>query len=1062
MNKLNAFVLSVGIFLSVSVFAQKTVIYTDADAEFKTGIELFQKEKYGAAQKNFIKVIESHPDRESLVHIDAEYYKAICAIELFNKDGELYLKQFIKEHPESPKVKNAYFYLGKYNYRKKKYKESIDWFQKVDIYDLTTEELAEFYFKRGYCYFEGNKYPEAKKDFNEIKDVDNKYAAAAKYYNAHISYSEKNYETALTDFLKLQKNETFGSIVPYYIAQIYYLQNKYEQVIAYAPPLLDSTEAKLVPQIARIIGESYYRTSRYKEAIPYLKKYEKAAGRLSREDFYQLGYAYYKVNDYDEAITYFINVTNIADDSLMQNAYYHLGDCYIKMGNKQFARNAFGAASKLNFDKVIQEDALFNYAKLCYELAYNPYNEAIKAFQQYIKNYPNSIRIDEAQTYLVNVFITTKNYKGALEALETIKMLTPELKQTHQKVAYYYGIDLFNNMQYDEAIKLFDRSLTYIFDKNVRALSIYWKAEAYYRSKQYQKAIDSYQDYIFEPGSIGKSEVSDATYNVGYAYYKLTDYPNSILWFRKFATFIPKTDPKKINDAYNRIGDGYFMMREFANAADYYGQSYKIKLLNADYALFQKALAEGVIKKYTDKIADLKLFINTYATTSSTYVQRAKFELAMTYLADNQNDLALNNFQKFIDEYPNSIYTNTALSKMGLIYYNKKDDDNALTSFDKLIKRDRKSAEANEAINVVKTIYTTKGNVQGMADYLASVGAAIPQAALDSIGYGIGKNHYMEQDCKNVIIDFEKYIQKFPDGIFILQANFYKAECDYKLGNTDAALTAYAFVIGKNKNEFTEQSLSRASDIVYKKQSYTQALDYYKQLEQIAENPKNNAFAKIGLMRCNYKLKNYPDAIDYAYNVVGTEKTGIELTNEAHYIIASSRLAVVQNEKAHLIDTLKFDTQKYDDALAEFQAVANTAKNELGAESHYNIAYIYYLKNNYKQSEKSIFDFIKGSGDFPYWTTKVLILLADNYIALKDNFQAKTTLKSVISDSDIPELIKIAQKKLDKIIADEEAAKLPQITIDPVQLQFKGDSTEQKKLFNEPVIVPQKGEPKHE
>src|SRR3972149_769181 len=119
-----------------------------------------------------------------------------------------------------------------------------------------------------------------------------------------------------------------------------------------------------------------------------------------------------------------------------------------------------------------------------------------------------------------------------------------------------------------------------------------------------------------------------------------------------------------------------------------------------------------------------------------------------------------------------------------------------------------------------------------MEDYLASIGAAIPQVTLDSISYSIGKNHYLEQDCKSVITDFEKYFQKFPDGIFILDANFYKAECDFKSENTEAALTGYTFVIGKNKNQFTEQSLYRASDILYKKQNYIQALEYFKQLEQ--------------------------------------------------------------------------------------------------------------------------------------------------------------------------------------------------------------------------------------
>lgn len=1045
MNRLKLASVVFALGLSLSGLAQQTRIYTDPDAEFKQGIELFQKEKFGAAQKSFAKTMVSHPDPNSLVHIDAEFYHAICAIELFNKDGELYLKEFIANHPESPKVKTAYFYLGKYNYRKKKWRDVIDWFAKVDIYDLTTDELAEFYFKRGYSYFMTDKFADAKKDLNEIKDVDNKYAGPAKYYYAHIAYTEKNYETALIDFKRLQTNETFGSVVPYYIAQIYYLENKYDSVISYAPALLDSATTKRAPEIARVLGESYYRKDNYKAAIPYLLKYEKATGELSRKDNFELGYAYYKVGNCDEALNYFVKTTNI-DDSLVQSAYYHMGDCYLKMDNKQHARNAFGQASKLDFDKSIQEDALYNYAKLCYELAYNPYNEAIKAFQKYIKEYPNSTRLDEAYTFLVNVFTTTKSYKEALQALESIKVLTPELKQAHQKIAYFRGVDLFNNMEYSDAVKMFDKSLTYNFDKNIRAEAIYWRAESYYRLKQYEASIDNYEQYLLEPGAINKSEICEANYNIGYAYLKLKDFPNSILWFRKFVTFKPQADPLKVNDALNRIGDGYFMSRDFSNAVDYYGQSYKMKLINPDYALFQKALANGVMKKYKEKIADLNAYLTEYGKSNSVYVQRVRFELPLTYSVDNQTDQALVLFKKFCDDYPNSAYVNTALSKIALIYYARKEDDNALVFFDRLIKRDCKSPEANEAINTVKAIYTAKGNVQAMEDYLASVGAAIPQASLDSISYGIGRNHYMEQDCNASVSDFQKYIQKYPDGIFILEANFYKAECDYKLGNTEAALNSYLYILSKNKSAYTEQSLYKASDILYKKNDFAKALEVYSQMDQQSEDPKNHAAAKVGLMRCYAQLKNYSMLIPAATTVLGLENNSKGLNDEAHQNIASALLA----------------TEKYDEAFAEYKALANSSKSEVGAEAGYQVAYILYLKNEFAQSQKAVFDLINGDGDFPYWVTKALILLSDDYVALKDNFQAKTTLKSIISDSDIPEFIKEAQDKLNKIVADEEAAKQNKSMSEPLKVEFEGNTTEQNKLFNEPVILEPEGGNNHE
>ncbi len=1052
MNNSKIIGLIVGVFISVCVVAQKTNIYTHPDAEFEKAIELFQKEKYGAAQKSFTNIVASHSDPHNLVRIDAEYYNAICASELFNKDGELYLKQFVIDHPESPKVKSAYFYLGKYNYRKKKYKDVLNWFEKVDIYDLTTEELAEFYFKRGYSYFQGEKFTEAKKDFNEIKDVENKYASAAKYYAAHIAYNEKNYEIALRDFIHLQKNETFGSVVPYYIAQIYYLQKQYEKVISYAPHLLDSVNTKRAPEIARILGESYYRTNQYKEAIPYLKQYEKSANGLQRQDNYQMGYAYYKTNDCASAIDYFIKVTEGDDDSLSQNASYHMGDCYLKMDKKQNAITAFGKASKGEFDKTIQEDALYNYAKLCYETAFNPYNEAIRAFQKYIKDFPNAPHVDEAYTYLVNVFITTKSYKEALEAIEKIKTLTPELKQAYQKVAYYRGVDLFNNLEFAEAIKSFDKSQKYTFDKEVTASAIYWKAESYYRLKQYPKAIETYSDYIDEPGAIGKSEISDANYNIGYSYYKLNDWENSNLWFRKFVTFKPAADAKKINDAYNRIGDGYFMTRDFTNAADYYDQSFRMKLMNPDYALFQKAMAEGVMKKYPEKIADLKLFIQTYASTSSTYNLQARYELAQSYYIDNQTELALSSFKKFLEDYPNSKYENSCLSKIGLIYYFKLDDDNALTYFDRLIKRDRKSPDADAAIEIVKKIYTAKGNVDVLDNYLKSIGAAIPQAALDSIAYNIGKTHLLEKEYDKVIVDFEKYIAKFPNGIFILQANFYKAECEYSAGKSDASLVGYTYVIGKPKSEFTEQSLSRAADIVYRKQDYKTALDYYKQLEQVAENPKNNTAAKIGLMRCNFQMKNYPEAKISARNVLTNEKPAKELTNEAHYVIASSAFEIAAQQR--YVDTTKpEDFTKYDEALQEYQYVVENAKNEIGTEAKYNVANIQFLKKDYKKSQKTIFELVNGEGDFPYWTDKAMILLADNYLAVKDNFQAKETLKGVISESDNKDLVKIGQDKLDKILAHEAAIKkAKEVKEQPLNIQFEGSSPQQNNLFVDPSM----------
>ena len=410
--------------------AQRTNFYLDKEQEFKKGIEFFDKQKYGSALKCFQSVIENQSKEKSLQRSDAEFYAAICALELFHKDGEWRLRKFIDENPGHNKIKFAYFHLGKSKYRKKKYIETIEWMEKVDVQDLNTEDLSELYFKRGYSYLETGKTDKAKLDLYEIKDVDNKYTHPANYYYSHIAYTEKNYQTALEGFNRLLKNETFGPVVPYYIAQIYFLQGKYEEVIKVGPQLLnDSNHVQKAGEINRIVGESYFYLKEYANSIPYLTKQNPA----KRSGLYQLAYAYYKTGDYTLAAEKFELITE-TKDSLAQNANYHLADCYLKLNDKIKARNAFYNAYSNNLNTEITEDALFNFANLCYETDFSPFNEAINSFTKYIQEYPNSSRKDKAYEGLINCLMYTKNYSQVIKTIEKVTNPDIKLKTAYQKL----------------------------------------------------------------------------------------------------------------------------------------------------------------------------------------------------------------------------------------------------------------------------------------------------------------------------------------------------------------------------------------------------------------------------------------------------------------------------------------------------------------------------------------------------------------------------------------------------------------------------------------------------
>jgi len=386
------------------VYAQKTTNYRAPIVQYRDAVELFNKEKYGAAQENFKLLVDARGYPVEM-RANALFYEALCALRLHNADAENLMMAFIKDYPENPKVNRGYYELAGYYFTNKKYGSALQAYEKTDILQLNEEETADYHFKTGYSYFMQQDYDNAKKSFFEIIDKESKYKAPANYYYAHIAYTEKNYESALKAFNKLLNDENYSKIAPYYMIQIYYYQQKFDEIIVLAPALLDSTSnSKRTPEIARITAEAYYHTERYQEALPYLELYlQKNTAPLLRKDHYMIAYTYYKANEYTKAIENFKKISTAENDSLSQLAYYHQAQCYLATGQKQFAMNMFASAYKMDVDKQIQENAMFTYAKLAYETAFNPYNEAVNVLTNTLKNIPdrkNSMKLTNTyQTY---------------------------------------------------------------------------------------------------------------------------------------------------------------------------------------------------------------------------------------------------------------------------------------------------------------------------------------------------------------------------------------------------------------------------------------------------------------------------------------------------------------------------------------------------------------------------------------------------------------------------------------------------------------------------------------
>src|ERR1035437_4879599 len=112
-------------FIVLQLHAQKSLIYTMSDQDYKTAMELYEKQKYADARHFFQKVADNPANARTGMQADAAYYAALSALELYNPDAEYLLNSFIADNSENSKANEAYFYMARFQYNNKKYKKAV-------------------------------------------------------------------------------------------------------------------------------------------------------------------------------------------------------------------------------------------------------------------------------------------------------------------------------------------------------------------------------------------------------------------------------------------------------------------------------------------------------------------------------------------------------------------------------------------------------------------------------------------------------------------------------------------------------------------------------------------------------------------------------------------------------------------------------------------------------------------------------------------------------------------------------------------------------------------------
>ncbi|MBM3403614.1 MAG: tetratricopeptide repeat protein [Bacteroidetes bacterium] len=991
--------------------SQQTAVFDDPEHLYQKGIELFLHEKFTAARQVFEKV-SATPEISPFLHAESNYHLAACAAELTHEDVIHLLRNFIRDYPDSKRSEYAHFLIGRSYFRSKNFKNALENFEEIDTRSLNNQDLAGFYYMKGFCLLQQDDFDKAQRHFSQVINTQTIYAIPATYYNAYIYYEKRNFASALKGFEQVKNENEFNKTVPYYIAQCHYNLGHLDEFIATASSMYDNAPKgdKKKSELGKLLGHVYFRKGEYTKAAEYYSESLSTQSKPTSNEQYELAYSYFMNDQFQEAIPAFQPLT-FGQDTLAQLANYYLGCCYIKTDQKQYAYKAFSNASKVAFNQGIHEESVFNTAKLSYELAFNPYNETVELLRDFIRQFPSSQRIDEAHSYLVNIFLNTRNYKEALEIIPLLKSDDTGLLKAILQIYYFRATELFNEARFQEAIELYKKCYETSQRPGAKPEGflpedcLFWIGESFSRTGNQWSTIKYLKEFINSAKAKQSVNYPIAYYSLGYASFHRKEFAPALDHFINFLKNPGKADQVMIADATLRKADCFMMQKNYPEAIPAYQEAIRMRSADKDYALLQLANTYGATGDIRMKIKTLAELISSHP--KSKIIPEAIYELGISYMLLRDNNKAIESFQEIFTNYKNSGYVPRALLKTGIIQYNNDQLVAAANTFKQVIREFAGTQEAVEALASYRNISLETNKVNEFLEFTKDIPSAnLSTATKDSLLYMAAENRFMDGKCDEARKGFTDYMQQFSRGTFIISARYYLAECDYAKPAYAEALRGYKFVADKPTNSFSENALSKVAGIYLSDKKYDSAAYYFTRLETVASSPSKLTDAHAGLMRSHFLSGNFNLATTNAKKLLDNEKTSDKLRSEALLISGKSAM----------------QTGNFTSAAEYFRSILKGARNENAAESLYYLALIEFNNNNLKESEKLCFQLIREYGSFDTWVAKSFILLADVYSKSGNIYQAKQTLMSIIENHEGSDLVNEAREKLKQIESLEKPA----------------------------------------
>lgn len=623
---------------------------------------------------------------------------------------------------------------------------------------------------------------------------------------------------------------------------------------------------------------------------------------------------------------------------------------------------------------------------------------AAAAFENLLRDYPDSDLKEEAQFFIGDSFFLAEDYDGAISKYQKFISLYPE-SPLRVSATFRIGSSYFQKKDFVEARANFQAVLDRYPKDFFAPLAQYCIAESHLVANQMREALFAYTKVITQyPETIKVSPL--AHFKLAWTQYQVGDYMQAVQTSENFLALYPTNALAK--NVYLVMGNSLVKLKRHQEAVAAFQRIIDLAPSSdiAEQALFSILKNQFDQKAYNSILTSYQYIFRHLPPSKSKWRSMSYLYAAEAYLALNQTDEAKTIYEMILKVYPDDPAAFYAQDGLAWAFSYKGEDQRALEERQKL----------KDMMSSVQSTFTFSGlNELGIADSMfnqknyedayqlydkfVAENPKAPEAP--SALYRSGMSLYHQRYYSDAVKKWKQLIDSYPNAKETQMAAYQSADVLFRAQKYGESVEAYRDIIAKYPNS---QQLPLA----------------YFRIAQAAYNAKddNTALKQIQELVAKYpKAAEANDALDLMEGIFDRSKTH-DYKVVLRSMITANANSPVAGEAQFRLARRAFESKDYQTAANEFQkfSVEYTNHPELPKAQFY-LGESYFNSGNYMEAVPA-FERLIGNFERSDDTALALFHLASAYYSLKKYEDASKYYARLIEEYPSSEYTKATQFNL--------------------------------------------------